>query len=115
MSQEGDGGGGQGGFPWENPQWAFSNSDNSGSGRNDPKTGTRPVESTTNSPTNQKDPGERKRNRPGPSKSSSSKGVGGVGDSDHELHIWTERERRKKMRNMFSNLHALLPQLPPKV
>uniref|UniRef100_A0A6V7QXA5 BHLH domain-containing protein n=1 Tax=Ananas comosus var. bracteatus TaxID=296719 RepID=A0A6V7QXA5_ANACO len=35
-------------------------------------------------------------------------------DSDHELHIWTERERRKKMRNMFSNLHALLPQLPPK-
>ncbi|RAL39670.1 hypothetical protein DM860_003203 [Cuscuta australis] len=36
-------------------------------------------------------------------------------ESDHEvLHIWTERERRKKMRNMFSSLHALLPQLPPK-
>lgn len=35
-------------------------------------------------------------------------------ESDHEMHIWTERERRKKMRNMFSNLHALLPQLPPK-
>ncbi|WCJ17709.1 basic helix-loop-helix (bHLH) DNA-binding superfamily protein [Euphorbia peplus] len=35
-------------------------------------------------------------------------------ESDHEIHIWTERERRKKMRNMFSNLHALLPQLPPK-
>ncbi|VFQ65787.1 unnamed protein product [Cuscuta campestris] len=35
-------------------------------------------------------------------------------ESDHEVHIWTERERRKKMRNMFSNLHALLPQLPPK-
>ncbi|RAL38831.1 hypothetical protein DM860_015192 [Cuscuta australis] len=34
---------------------------------------------------------------------------------DHEGHIWTERERRKRMRNMFSNLHALLPQLPPKV
>ncbi|CAN4112187.1 unnamed protein product [Withania somnifera] len=33
---------------------------------------------------------------------------------DHEIHIWTERERRKKMRNMFENLHALLPQLPPK-
>lgn len=42
-------------------------------------------------------------------------GGGGGGESDHELHIWTERERRKKMRNMFSNLHALLPQLPPKV
>lgn len=34
---------------------------------------------------------------------------------DHEIHIWTERERRKKMRDMFSKLHALLPQLPPKV
>lgn len=39
----------------------------------------------------------------------------GGGESDHEIHIWTERERRKKMRNMFANLHALLPQLPPKV
>ncbi|OIT07272.1 PREDICTED: transcription factor bHLH95-like [Nicotiana attenuata] len=39
---------------------------------------------------------------------------GGEEESDHEIHIWTERERRKKMRNMFSNLHALLPQLPPK-
>ncbi|KAG4110299.1 hypothetical protein ERO13_D13G040200v2 [Gossypium hirsutum] len=36
------------------------------------------------------------------------------GESDHEMHIWTERERRKKMRNMFSNLHALLPHLSPK-
>ncbi|CAG7875649.1 hypothetical protein HID58_018516 [Brassica napus] len=33
---------------------------------------------------------------------------------DHEIHIWTERERRKKMRDMFAKLHALLPQLPPK-
>ncbi|RVW61161.1 Transcription factor bHLH95 [Vitis vinifera] len=41
-------------------------------------------------------------------------GGGGGGESDHEIHIWTERERRKKMRNMFSSLHALLPQLPPK-
>ena len=37
------------------------------------------------------------------------------GTSDHDMHIWTERERRKKMRNMFSNLHALIPHLPPKV
>ncbi|XP_030509009.2 transcription factor bHLH95 [Cannabis sativa] len=42
------------------------------------------------------------------------RGGGGGGDSDHEIHIWTERERRKKMRNMFANLHALLPQLPSK-
>ncbi|KAM7278844.1 hypothetical protein ACFE04_005978 [Oxalis oulophora] len=41
-------------------------------------------------------------------------GGGGIGESEHEMHIWTERERRKKMRNMFSSLHALLPQLPPK-
>lgn len=36
-------------------------------------------------------------------------------ESEHEIHIWTERERRKKMRNMFSGLHALLPQFPAKV
>ncbi|PKA61512.1 Transcription factor bHLH95 [Apostasia shenzhenica] len=36
------------------------------------------------------------------------------GESDQELHIWTERERRKKMRDMFANLHGLLPQLPSK-
>jgi hypothetical protein len=34
---------------------------------------------------------------------------------DHEMHILTERERRKKMRNMFASLHASLPQLPSKV
>lgn len=34
--------------------------------------------------------------------------------SDHDTHIWTERERRKKMRTMFSTLHSLLPHLPPK-
>ncbi|CAL0312660.1 unnamed protein product [Lupinus luteus] len=34
---------------------------------------------------------------------------------DHEMHIQIERERSKKMRNMFDNLHALLPQLPSKV
>ncbi|KAL0412557.1 UNVERIFIED_CONTAM: Transcription factor [Sesamum radiatum] len=32
-------------------------------------------------------------------------GKGGESD-DHELHIWTERERRKKMRNMFASLHS---------
>ncbi|XP_071724210.1 transcription factor bHLH95 [Rutidosis leptorrhynchoides] len=35
-------------------------------------------------------------------------------EAEHEIHIWTERERRKKMRNMFSNLHSLLPQLSAK-
>ncbi|KAF7840828.1 transcription factor bHLH95-like [Senna tora] len=32
-----------------------------------------------------------------------------------ETHIWTERERRKKMKNMFTDLHALLPHLPSKL
>lgn len=43
------------------------------------------------------------------------KGGGGGEEADHELHIWTERERRKKMRDMFASLHALLPQLPSRV
>ncbi|KAL2631008.1 hypothetical protein R1flu_015694 [Riccia fluitans] len=34
--------------------------------------------------------------------------------SDHEIHIWTERERRKKMNGMFSTLHSLLPHLTSK-
>ncbi|KAJ7552221.1 hypothetical protein O6H91_06G046700 [Diphasiastrum complanatum] len=30
-------------------------------------------------------------------------------EQDHEVHIWTERERRKKMRSMFVTLHSMLP------
>lgn len=60
-----------------------------------------------------------KRNRKGglkKGKGNGDCGGGGGGDySEHDMHIWTERERRKKMRNMFSSLHALLPQLPAKV
>ena len=52
----------------------------------------------------------RKRNRSG-----KAEGGGGGGESEHETHIRTERQRRKKMSNMFSSLHALLPQLPAKV
>ncbi|KAK7319887.1 hypothetical protein RJT34_04615 [Clitoria ternatea] len=53
-------------------------------------------------------------------KNEKEKKIGGEGkdgrsrESDHEMHIWTERERRKKMRNMFATLHSLLPDLPPK-
>ncbi|KAM0036093.1 putative transcription factor bHLH family [Helianthus debilis subsp. tardiflorus] len=43
------------------------------------------------------------------------KGKRELAPSDHDLHIWTERERRKKMRNMFHQLHALMPQLHQKV
>ncbi|KAM3291529.1 hypothetical protein P3S67_019818 [Capsicum chacoense] len=35
-------------------------------------------------------------------------------ESGHELHIRTERERRKRMRNMFEDLQTLLPHLQPK-
>ncbi|KAL5538114.1 hypothetical protein UlMin_046070 [Ulmus minor] len=38
----------------------------------------------------------------------------GIDNSNHDFHKWTERERRKKMKSMFNNLHELLPQLAPK-
>ncbi|XP_057547112.1 transcription factor bHLH95-like [Amaranthus tricolor] len=34
--------------------------------------------------------------------------------SNHEKHKMTERERRKKMNCLYSNLHSLLPNPPPK-
>ncbi|KAL5974524.1 hypothetical protein ACLOJK_031189 [Asimina triloba] len=111
------GGGGHPNLGWETQSWAFSNSDNSGGSES--KSGKQPpTESHSNSPaaTEPTASGGQKRSRNGASKNgkrdwNESKG----GESDHEIHIWTERERRKKMRNMFSNLHALLPQLPAKV
>ncbi|KAH0732189.1 hypothetical protein KY289_003377 [Solanum tuberosum] len=38
----------------------------------------------------------------------------GKKESEHKIHIWTERERRKKMRTLFETLHALVPNLPTK-
>ncbi|KAJ0011052.1 hypothetical protein Pint_33929 [Pistacia integerrima] len=119
-------------FFWENQSWPFSVSDNynnninsssGGGGSQERKKAPQPPPSSSN-----------KMKRGGGNKGSSSgdnnnnnnnnrvvkegkgsDGGGGGGESDdHEIHIWTERERRKKMRNMFANLHALLPQLPPK-
>ncbi|XP_010263710.1 PREDICTED: transcription factor bHLH95 [Nelumbo nucifera] len=95
---------------WEN-SWAFANSDNSGG--SEEKSGNKPPQcSNSQSPTATMTVpmGSQKRGRNGASKN----GKGSAGEPDHEIHIWTERERRKKMRNMFSNLHALLPHLPAK-
>ncbi|OEL29360.1 hypothetical protein BAE44_0009621 [Dichanthelium oligosanthes] len=36
-------------------------------------------------------------------------------DGDLKAHIVTERERRRRMKDLFSNLHALLPHVPEKV
>ncbi|RDX70191.1 Transcription factor bHLH95, partial [Mucuna pruriens] len=36
-------------------------------------------------------------------------------ESDHEIHLSIERQRRKKMKDMFATLHALLPPLPTKI
>ncbi|XP_026658057.2 transcription factor bHLH95 [Phoenix dactylifera] len=122
MSEEG--GGGQGKLLRQGQTWGLFNSDNSGG--DDRKPVVKPPESSSNSPSGPASnslPGPTisaggKRARDGASKSSSSKGGSHEGkgpiESDHEMHIWTERERRKKMRNMFTGLHALLPQLPPK-
>ncbi|CBI32389.3 hypothetical protein VitviT2T_003533 [Vitis vinifera] len=120
-------GGGHEGFLWENQSWGFSNSDNSGG--SDKKSGEKQPGSASNSQTAATGmdlvPPDKKRGRGGAIKNGKNgkgsgegnegkSGGGGGGESDHEIHIWTERERRKKMRNMFSSLHALLPQLPPK-
>lgn len=94
-------------FLWENQSWVnLSNdtSDNSGG------------EKAVSLPEVREEK-EKKRGRGASKKGKGEKGEKKEGEEtpDHEIHIWTERERRKKMRNMFSNLHSLLPQLPPKV
>lgn len=134
-----DEGGGHESFFWENQPWAFSSSDNNSAGAGIGNEGKSKLpaspmvlSSDHPAPLPQAVTGG-KRKISGPPKGvikrdgmscqimgSEAKDVGGDGDgdggeSDHEMHIWTERERRKKMRNMFSSLHALLPHLPPKV
>ncbi|KAH0451971.1 hypothetical protein IEQ34_019270 [Dendrobium chrysotoxum] len=92
--------------------WAFPNSDNTGGGE---------VAMKTSSNCSKHRVGE-KRKRNGDRKRLLGSKCGGENiedvrineESNHELHICTERERRKKMRNMFTNLHALLPDLPSK-
>ncbi|KAK9112719.1 hypothetical protein Scep_020238 [Stephania cephalantha] len=119
-------------FLWENQAcWPFSSSDNSAKKGLDLSSNS-PTPTPTPTPTPRTVvPSSRVSSKRGRNHGSNSKsggilkgekkddkegcgGGGGGGESDHEIHIWTERERRKKMRNMFSNLHALLPQLPPK-
>nr|AKN09612.1 basic helix-loop-helix transcription factor [Salvia miltiorrhiza] len=56
--------------------------------------------------------GQRIKEAPPPPEKGKKRSAAARGES--ELHILTERERRKKMRDMFSNLHALLPHIPPK-
>ncbi|KAL3515289.1 hypothetical protein ACH5RR_022191 [Cinchona calisaya] len=119
-------GGSQDRFLWENEAWELSNSGNSGGvykkfpDSNISNCSTpREAEVGAGQPT-----GKRKRKigkqtsigEGSDRQAADAKGGGsGGGDEvDPELHIWTERERRKKMRSMFSNLQSLLPQLPPK-
>lgn len=95
-------------FLWENHSWDPSNSDNSGESKENMKSLDQ-VEEKDEALMN------KKRNRDqGNITSGEGKGEK-CRESDHEMHIWTERERRKKMRNMFASLHALLPHLPSKV
>ncbi|PQQ15217.1 transcription factor bHLH95 [Prunus yedoensis var. nudiflora] len=111
---EGETGGFSVGFLWENQSWANFNSDNSGgAGDEDKNLGTKEETAVMGISTeghNQVPPAPGKKRR----------GGGGVGKngiikgSTSPADKGKERERRKKMRNMFANLHALLPQLPPK-
>ncbi|CAI9101912.1 OLC1v1000073C1 [Oldenlandia corymbosa var. corymbosa] len=117
-------------FAWEDEPWmALSNSDNSATGSDENLS---QKMNTTNSPTAPAAeeptaankaaagmppppppaPGKRKR-RNGKQEAAAGGGKKG-GETDHELHIYTERERRKRMRNMFSSLLELLPHLPQK-
>ncbi|XP_021842426.2 transcription factor bHLH95 [Spinacia oleracea] len=93
---------------WENQSWANLSNDTSGN------SGGEKAVSLPEQPKEEKEK-EKKRGRSALKKE---KGVKGEkkkeGETSDHMHIWTERERRKKMRNMFSDLHALLPQLPPK-
>lgn len=95
-------------FLWENQSWEPSNSDNSLETKGN---------ANSEEQKNEKDEGVMNKKRKRYLKKVSSAEVEGEKsrESDHEIHIWTERERRKKMKNMFSSLHALLPHLPPKV
>ncbi|KAF3435422.1 hypothetical protein FNV43_RR22511 [Rhamnella rubrinervis] len=125
-------------FVWEHHPWLnHSNSENSGGGDDEhggdddqQKSGGKKKKGSSSSNSLQTTQGAKKRGRGGVGKNGKGSSTGTTrdgggevikqgkvvgGESDHEIHIWTERERRKKMRNMFANLHALLPQLPPKV
>ncbi|ESW25580.1 hypothetical protein PHAVU_003G048000 [Phaseolus vulgaris] len=98
-------------FLWENHWWDPSDSDNSRETKGNTK---------AEKQKNEKDEGvtmkkKKKRNHGELKKITSAEGKGEKSrESDHEMHIWTERERRKKMKNMFTALHALLPHLPSK-
>ncbi|XXG62497.1 hypothetical protein AAC387_Pa05g0842 [Persea americana] len=114
MAEGGQGGRGHNNQLGEIQLRVLSNSENNGGGDNK-KSAKNPTESRPNSLPTSLQVGV-KRDRNGVSKKSN--GSDGKeskdGDQEYETHIWTERERRKKMRSMFSNLHALLPKLPPK-
>ncbi|CAN0922442.1 Transcription factor bHLH95, partial [Linum grandiflorum] len=74
--------------------------------------------SSSNSPVGSVEPTPTATEQPkvGKKRGSSSMNHDTEGDqsSEQQVHIWTERERRKRMRSMFTNLQALLPQLPSK-
>ncbi|XP_057418422.1 transcription factor bHLH95-like [Lotus japonicus] len=98
------------GFFWENQPWGtLSNSDNIGESK----------EKLDMKPQNKKGEGNGedtlvyKKRRRG-NRTEKNVVADGEGKVDHEVHIMIERERRKKMRNMFGTLHALLPRLPSK-
>lgn len=117
-------------FLWENQTWVLSNSDNTSAEKSEKKLlhSSNPLNNDqtqlgkelakskpSRGDTNKNDKGSDDSDGKHQKGTGGGSGGGGGGESDHEIHIWTERERRKKMRNMFANLHALLPQLPPKV
>ena len=113
-------------FMWENQPWDVRSSDKSGETR-EKTAAEQPKTSASDKQKEEKTEEEaglveldKKRGHVGANRTGKKVGNGDgkdlkVGESDHDIHIWTERERRKKMRNMFSSLHELLPHIPSKV
>lgn len=105
------------GFWWENQSWDFSNSGNVSEKEEnlDMKLPNQKEEGNDGEPLMDKKRSRENASRNGKLIIGGERKDGKSRESDHEMHIWTERERRKRMRNLFSSLEALLPELPYKV
>ncbi|KAG5625173.1 hypothetical protein H5410_010391 [Solanum commersonii] len=119
------------GLPWEtNDFWSYMNLNDNQIGSEETFEGDKlpdPTRSDTCQPLTvvnevvttdvgkKRSPPNRKRNGKEIAEPNSSvDGAEGKRESEHEIHIWTERERRKKMRTLFETLHELVPNLPAK-
>ncbi|KAL6531789.1 hypothetical protein OROMI_028152 [Orobanche minor] len=124
---EAEGLGGHGSLFWDDDSWAFPileseandglKNSSTGIGDSDRRHKGQEVEVVAPAPPAAAPKGKKRKAGPAVAgsggKENEGNGGGGCG-GEHEQHIWIERERRKKMRDMFTSLHSLIPHLPPK-